>query len=76
MFPNSSKPTKLQLETLTKPALLGGRSTTVDHMTKGALAVLKRALQEIIELPQPDEYECDDDQVIELLSDLIEKEEE
>jgi hypothetical protein len=45
-------------------------------MTKGALAVLKRALQEIIELPQPDEYECDDDQVIELLSDLIEKEEE
>jgi len=48
----------------------------VDHMTKGCLAVLKKALQEIIELPQPDGHDCDDDQVIELLSDLIEKEEE
>lgn len=76
MFPNTSKPTRLQLETLAKLALPGGLSTTVDHMTKGALAVLKRALQEIIELPQPDGHDCDDDQVIELLSDMIEKEEE
>jgi len=49
---------------------------TVGRMTKGALAVLKRALQDIIELPQPDGHDCDDDQVIELLADLIEKEEE
>jgi hypothetical protein len=48
----------------------------VDHMTKGCLAVLKKALQEIIELPQPPMHDCDDDQVIEFLSDLIEKEEE
>jgi hypothetical protein len=45
-------------------------------MSPGALAVLKSALQEIIELPQPDLHDCDDDQVIELLSDMIEKEEE
>jgi|HubBroStandDraft_1064217.scaffolds.fasta_scaffold80799_3 hypothetical protein len=51
-------------------------SLTVGRMTKGCLDVLKRALQEIIELPQPDGHDCDDDQVIELLSDMIEKEEE
>ena len=44
---------------------------SVDHMTKGCLAVLKRALQDIIELPQPDGHDCDDDQVIELLSDMM-----
>jgi hypothetical protein len=49
---------------------------TVGRMTKGCLAVLKRALQDIIELPQPDGHDCDDDEVIELLADLIEKEEE
>ena len=49
---------------------------TVGRMTKGCLSVLKRALQDIIELPQPDGHDCDDDEVIELLADLIEKEEE
>ena len=48
----------------------------VGRMTKGCLSVLKRALQDIIELPQPDGHDCDDDEVIELLADLIEKEEE
>jgi len=47
---------------------------SVGHMTKGCLAVLKRALQDIIELPQPDDHDCDDDHVIETLSDLIEEE--
>jgi hypothetical protein len=65
------------LETLTKLALPEGlMSITVGRMTKGCLAVLKRALQDIIELPQPDGHDCDDDQVIELLADMIEKEEE
>jgi hypothetical protein len=49
---------------------------TVDHMSPGALAILKTALHDICYLPQPDGHDCDDDQVIELLSDMIEKEEE
>ena len=52
------------------------KAITVGRMTKGCLSVLKRALQDIIELPQPDGHDCDDDEVIELLADLIEKEEE
>ncbi len=45
-------------------------------MTPEALGVLKQALHDIIHLPQPDEHDCDDDQVIEVLADLIDKEEE
>ena len=44
-------------------------------MTPGALAVLKQALHDICYLPQPDGHDCDDDKVIEVLSELIEKEE-
>ena len=43
-------------------------------MTEGALLVLKQALQDIVNLPQPDGHDCDDDKVIETLSELIEGE--
>lgn len=43
-------------------------------MTPGTLAILTKALYDIIHLPQPDEHECDDDQVIETLSNLINEE--
>jgi hypothetical protein len=40
-------------------------------MTPGARAVLAKALDEIINLPQPDEHDCDDDEVISILTDLL-----
>ena len=45
-------------------------------MTNEALLILKQALHDIRYLPQPDGHDCDDDQVIEVLFNLIENEEE